>query len=119
MPTPAVTQLSVLLSAHRGRERAITIDAIQSRLGMRSRRETEQLIEDGLEALPFPLVACGQGLFVPVTADEINAYVESLESRHKHLWRRLSIVTDKATRAGFARFGKAFTDANPQQELFA
>jgi len=118
--TADLDRLSSLLVGAIGPARAITIDELTERLGFTQRRETEILIQDGLAALPFVVVADGHGYYRPCSADQINAYIHSLRRRHEPLVRRERIVHVKALAAGYVLEGDAFVDP-PQahsMELF-
>ena len=102
----------------RGEAQAVTIEDLARRCCI-CRRECEELLETRLADLPFPVAAGAHGYFVPVSADEINRYVQSLRSRAVKIFLRQRTVIRLAQRAGWPRQGKTF--ANPpseQGELF-
>jgi len=109
-----------LLSTCRGRDRAITIEAITERIGIHHRRVTEDLLETRLQDFPFLLIAGPRGYYIPTTAKDVNTYVHSLHSRHSKLQLRENTVQTKAVAAGFRKEGDVFVDPpGHQPELFA
>lgn len=92
----------------RGHDRAITINDLMSRAGIPNRRTCEKILETRLQDFPFPLTSGSDGYFIPVAADDINHYLESLDSRAICLYHRKKNVIRKALAAGFRRIGKRF-----------
>ena len=80
---------------------AMTLDELTVRAGLPSRRVTEQVMEQRLSDFPFVLVAGGQGYWIPTAADQINAYLHNLHSRHRRMQLREATVRRKARVAGW------------------
>jgi hypothetical protein len=102
----------------RGEAQAVTIDELARRCGI-GRRDCEALLETCFEDFPFVLASGSRGYFIPTSADEINAYDRSLQSRAVKIFLRRRRLIRKAQAAGWPRQGKLF--ANPpsvQGELF-
>jgi hypothetical protein len=102
-----------LVSALRGawgKERALTLSRLAEVAGV-SRREVELCVEAYLEAFPFVVVSGGAGLWRPLGAEEVNAYLGSLRSRLKKLARRAWRVRRLASESGFVRGPGGFVDA--------
>lgn len=91
-----------------GREKAIVINDLMSRAGIPNRRVCEKILETRLQDFPFPLASGSEGYFIPTQSDDINHYLESLESRAMCLFHRKKNVIRKALAAGFRRVGKRF-----------
>jgi len=104
-----VARARSFLSTRIGEDQAVTIEVLAEILGL-SRRAVEQLIEDNLAAFDFPLVAGSSGLWVPVSAAEINRYVESLGRRAVAIFFRRRTVIRQALKAGWQRQGPKFVD---------
>ena len=108
-----------ILSAARGKKNAITIDLVTERAGIPDRRTTEHLLESRLEDFPFVLVAGSRGYYIPTSAEEVNRYLDSLQSRALKLFVRKRAVARRAAAGGFPREGKHFIDPPaPQTDLF-
>lgn len=102
-----------------GEDNAITIDRLCAATGLR-RRDCEELLEMKLSAFPFVIVAGSSGYFRPTSADQINHYLNSLQSRCVKVFLRRRTVMQKAKREGYPREGKLFTDPPSKQgELFS
>lgn len=120
---PAVVEI---LRAARGPSAAIPINTIIERLGLpvthSTRRMVEHLLEVHLSDFPFFLVAGSSGYFIPTSAESINHYLRSLESRCRALFIRRHTTIKRAQAAGYRRQGRTFLDPLPvslgQQELF-
>lgn len=110
-------KLERCLRACKGARWAVTINQLQGMLGLGSRRETEQLLEDSYERIPFPVVAGSEGYYIPTTADEINHYYASLRSRARKIFRRMGVLRRRALAVGYEREGHVFTAAPAQLRL--
>lgn len=113
--------VSSILAVHRGESNAITIADLTLRAGLPNRRATEQLLELRFADFPFPLVSSSAGYYVPAKAEEVNHYLNSLQSRAVCIFLRKRAAMRKALRSGFRREGKRFVDPPQarQGELFA
>jgi len=97
-----------LLADARGAGNAVTIDALARAAGA-SRRDIEELLETRLAEFPWPLVAGPRGYHQPATADEINAYLESLQRRAIAIFRRKrTVIRQAAATRRWLRQGKRF-----------
>lgn len=105
-----VSRLTQLLRHARGRRNAITLDRMVKICGLPNRRVAEHLLEHHLEDLGFCVVSGDKGYWRPITADEVNHYQNSLQSRLRKLAKRKSSVRRMAARDGFIRDGKQFQD---------
>lgn len=103
-----------------GREQAVTLAALADEC-QAARRDIELCIEDNLERFPYVLVAAGCGVYRAATADDINAYLHNLHSRHRRMQIREATVRRKARAAGWPEESGRFVNpvAMVQQELFA
>ncbi len=108
-----------ILVNHKGKDSAITIEQLAFLAGLPNRRSCEDLLETRLNQFPFPLVADSNGVYIPVTADEINHCLNSLRGRAIKIFRRRKILTSKASATGFPRLGKAFADPPAVQKELA
>jgi 2'-5' RNA ligase len=113
-------RLILTLASARGRERAITLQALADAAGV-PRREVEEVIEHRLAEFPFVLVAGAAGYFIPNRPDDINAYLHNLHSRHRRMQLREAVVRRKARAHGWPEEQGRFVapPAVLQQELFA
>ena len=103
-------QVRRILVEHRGRANAITIDQLCHLADLPSRRACEDLLETRLADFQFILVADAHGYYIPTTADEINHYLDSLQSRAVKIFLRKRRVMRKALASGLQRQGKHFSD---------
>lgn len=103
-----------------GRDHAVTLQALADEL-QTSRREVELCIEDHLDRFPFVIVAAGCGVYRAAAADDINAYLHNLHSRHRRMQIREATVRRKARASGWPEEAGRFIDpvSMVQQELFA
>ena len=101
-----------------GVERARTLADLAAACGV-SRRDVEICLEENLEAFPFCVVSGSKGLWRPVRAEEVNAYLGSLRSRLKKVARRAWRVRRLASECGFVRTRGGFEDAPAVQGEFA
>ncbi len=111
-----------ILGDARGEPLAVTIDEICRRAGsMRrerlsgawvpDRRPIEAILEQRLGDFPWPLVAGSRGYYIPIHADEINRYLDSLQGRAIAVFRRKRTVLQKALASRrWVRDGRRFTD---------
>jgi hypothetical protein len=97
-----------VLSRCVGREGALTIEALTLRCCLNGRRQCEQILEERLADFPFPLVSGAKGYWIPVAAEDVNQYLDSLGGRALALFRRRRLVVRKALSNGFRRCGKRF-----------
>lgn len=120
---PAVVEI---LRAARGAAAAVPINRIVSLLGLdvshSTRRQIEHVLEVHLDSFPFFLVAGSGGYYIPTSAEDINHYLRSLESRCRALFIRRRTTIKRAHAAGYRRQGRTFLDPLPvslgQQEFF-
>lgn len=105
------------LAGARGAERGITLDRLTEIGRAPNRRAMEEFIQIHLGEFPFPLISGHGGYFVPVTADELNHYINANRSRMRCLAIRNRTVTRKALAFGFHREGKRFVQTRQQQLL--
>lgn len=110
-------RLERTLRACKGQRWAVTINQLQGILNLPNRRETEALLEESYDRLPFPVCAGSEGYFIPTTADEINHYYASLRSRARKLFRRMSTLRQRALQVGYEREHHVFTAAPAQLHL--
>jgi hypothetical protein len=103
----------------RGHDRAITINDLMARAGINSRRVCEKILETRLQDFPFPLASGSDGYFIPTQSEDINHYLDSLESRAICLFHRKKNVIHKALAAGFRRVGKRFQNPPSSQPELA
>jgi hypothetical protein len=102
-----------------GRAQAVTLERLAALCSM-PRREVEAIIEERLLDFPWPIVSSSDGLFRPTRAEEINAYLSSLHSRHRRMQIREATVRRKARAGGWPFDGSRFSDPPAGQgELFA
>ena len=114
-----VSKIRQLLKHARGRRNAITLDRIVRLCELPNRRTAEAMMELHLEDLGFCVVSGDKGYWRPLTADDVNHYQASLQSRLKKLAKRKASVRRMAAKDGFVREGKQFTDPPARQgELF-
>lgn len=113
------SQLCQQLQGCRGRDQAKTLAVLADAIGC-SRREVEQCIEHNLGEFPWPIVAGANGMFIPVDADDLNAYIHQLHSRHRRMQLREATVRRKARQAGWPEVAGKFIERPnyKQQELF-
>ena len=111
-------QIARILTAHRGRNSAITLAYLADLVGT-SRREVEQVIEQNLANFPWPIVAGANGVYIPTEAQDLNAYIHQLHSRHRRMQLREATVRRKARLAGWPEESGLFRNRPVQQELFA
>jgi hypothetical protein len=78
----------------------------------------ENLLEVRLAEFPFPVVSTSAGYFRPVTADEINHSLASLQSRAICIFHCKRTIIRNALRAGYPRQGKRFLDRPAPADLF-
>jgi hypothetical protein len=88
------------LSAAIGPEKAIPIDRLALSAGV-CRREMEMTLEASIGDIPFCLVAGPRGFFRPTEAEQINAYLRTLHSRHRRLQVRENRVRRRARLDGW------------------
>ena len=79
---------SVLLHLRRGRDGARSLSAIADEMGW-SRRAVEKAAQELADDGRQPLVACERGIYLAQTADEVDAYIESLTGRLRSQYRRI------------------------------
>lgn len=100
-----------------GEKQAITLAALADYAGT-NRRVVEQLLEERLEELGFVIVSGTAGLWRPKSAEELNHYQASLQSRLRKLAIRKRSVRRLAEKDGFVRTGKLFCDPPARQREF-
>lgn len=102
---------------HVGLENAITIAGLATVMGL-SKRAMEHFLERHIGELRMPVVVDTQrGVFVPTEAGQINAYLDSLDSRQRRVHLRKRAVVRRCLAAGWQRLGKRFVDGHPQPEV--
>lgn len=111
-------QVCARLRTARGASAGVTIDSMADAFDV-PRRTIEACVEVYLEEFPFPIVSGSSGLFIPATAEEINHYRASLQSRINAISRRRDICALKCAIAGFPQEQGRFVDAPRQRELFS
>lgn len=121
-PEDLFFEVRKILSDARGEARAVTIDEICKRAGsmkrerssgawVPDRRPVEGILEQRLGEFPWPLVAGSRGYYIPVHADEINRYLDSLQGRAIAVFRRKRTVLQKALASHrWVRSGRRFED---------
>jgi len=97
-----------------GEKEAWTLADLAAHCGT-SRREVEACLEERLADLGFVIVSGTPGLWRPLTAEEVNHYQASLQSRLRKLAIRKRTVRRLAARSGFVREGKEFRDPPARQ----
>lgn len=107
-----------ILHECRGPEKALTLAELTRRAGIPERRVTEHLIETHMGRFPWPLVAGSCGYHIPTSAEQINAYLESLRSRAVKCFLRAKTVRRRALAAGWQRDGKRFAGQPKQMGLW-
>lgn len=84
-----------------------------------SRRRVEIILEQRLGDLGFVVVSGSSGYWRPTTAEEINHYQASLQSRCIKVFLRKKTIQKLAVQSGYVRTGKTFQDPPTRQgELF-
>ena len=112
------SQICSILAGRRGKQAAITLADLADLVGT-SRRQAEEIIEQQLMDFPWPVIAGATGVFIPTEANDINAYIHNLHSRHQKLKVREETVIHKVRLAGWPEDSTGyFTDRRIQQELF-
>lgn len=106
-----------ILRGHTGAENGVTIAVIEKLAGFLNRRSCEQFLELNIDELPFPVCSGSKGYYVPVTAEELNHYLNSLQSRAVCIFIRKRRVIKKALRHGWQRDGKKFRNQPQQMSL--
>jgi len=116
---PYFEPVNRILAAAVGRRQAVPIAELVERAGIPSRRLAERLLELCLDRFPFLLVAGPRGYFRPTSADDINAYLHGLHSRHDRLAQRERTVRRRARLEGWPQRDAAFYDPpTTQPDLF-
>jgi len=110
-------QLCEQLQSCRGRDNARTLAVLAESIGC-SRREVEQCIEHNLGQFPWPIVTGANGVYIPTQAQDLNAYIHQLHSRHRRMQLREATVRRKARLAGWPEESGVFRNRPVQQELF-
>lgn len=98
-----------------GERQAVTLSQLADYAGT-SRRVVEQLLEEHLEDLGFVVVSGSPGLWRPTSAEEVNHYLASLQSRLRKLALRRKRVKRMASLGGFARAGKELFENPPARQ---
>ncbi|GEM_PF-2546098 len=115
-----VSRIRELLYCARGRKNAITLDRMVKICQLPNRRVAESLMENHLEDLGFCVVSGDKGYWRPITADEVNHYQNSLQSRIRKIAKRKASSRRMAVQDGFIREGKIFKDPPAiQGDLFS
>lgn len=91
-----------------GQNAAMSIDQLTRDAGIPDRRTCEVILETRLEDFGFVLVSGSKGYYRPTTAESVNRYLASLESRIKCLSVRHTRVSHMAKLAGFIHEGNQF-----------
>jgi hypothetical protein len=89
-----------LLEDAAGPDHAVTIAFLAQVLGV-PRRTIETLIETNLHTLPFCIVSGAAGLYRPTSPEDVNRYLQSLQSRIKCLAIRSRTVRTLARADGY------------------
>lgn len=100
-----------------GEAEAYTLQGLAEYCGC-SRRKVEAILEERLEDLGFAIVSGSAGYWRPQSADEINHYVNSLQSRAVKIFLRKKRVIRLAKNSGFLQEGKTFTNPPTKQREF-
>lgn len=116
--TTAVEYIRKVLARAIGQQNAVTIEHLVSVSGLPNRRAGEQMLELHLQDFGFAVCAGSSGYFRPATADELNHYVRSLQSRIRCLAIRIRTVRKSAAAEGWPRHGKDFIHKDLQGQLF-
>jgi hypothetical protein len=103
----AFERIRAILAARHGAGQAATIDELAAAAEI-SRRACEHILETRFEQFPFLLVSGTSGYFRPVSAEELNTYYNSLQSRLVKLAMRRRTLRRKAATNGFRRDGKCW-----------
>jgi hypothetical protein len=109
------SHIRAALKRAEGEAQAVTLAQLADYAGT-SRRVVEQLLEERLEDLGFAVVSGSPGLWRPASADEVNHYLASLQSRLRKLAVRRKKVKRMAARDGFARAGKEHFENPPARQ---
>jgi hypothetical protein len=83
------------------------------------KRPIEKLLEEHLEDFPFIFVSCGRGVYIPTSAEDINAYLDSLRSRQSKVYHRIKRLKAKAIDAGYVNAGRHVQERTHQDPLFS
>ena len=100
-----------------GEKEAYTLQGLAEYCGC-SRRMVERVLEARLEDLGFVVVSGTSGYWRPETAEEINHYLASLQSRCIKVFLRKKRITRLAASSGFIRCGKTFENPPSRQQEF-
>lgn len=109
--------LQEALYSAEGEREAWTLQALATYCGC-SRRRIERILEDRLEDLGFAIVSGSSGYWRPQSAEEINHYLASLQSRCVKVFLRKKRVARLAAASGFPRTGKTFANPPAPQREF-
>lgn len=100
-----------------GEREAWTLQGLAEYCGT-SRRMVERVLEERLDDLGFVIVSGSSGIWRPTTAEEVNHYLASLQSRCVKMFLRKKKVARLALESGFKRDGKTFEDPPARQREF-
>lgn len=122
-PVPTTEQLfeqvKRILAGAIGQECAVTIGTLCAQCNVH-RRTMELLFQLYLDEFPFLLCSGINGYFQPTTDDDLNHYIQSIESRCRCLYLRKRTTIRKALAAKrWTRVGKYFESSPKQLDLIA
>lgn len=100
-----------------GEKEAYTLQGLADACGC-TRRIVEKILETRLEDLGFVVVSGSAGYWRPQSADEVNHYLNSLQSRAVKVFLRKKRIARLAKASGFVREGKNFTNPPTRQREF-
>lgn len=106
IPQEDFQAVRAVLVSHRGHDRAITqaklADACSFLLanGEPDVRRVQLVLQHYRRDFPLPVVSSGRGVFLAETADEINEFLDAMNSRHAAETETMLAVRDVALASG-------------------
>jgi hypothetical protein len=115
--------VEAIMSEHRGAAKAITLQEIAIRSGIRTesgqpdRRTVEIILQTCKADFPFIIVGSAKGMYVATDVEDLNHEINSRLSRIKNIQLGISAIKRKAKALGWKQEANHFVEAPRQKEL--